>query len=166
MHRIATRIGLIAAIAWCANGTAATKVDPPTVRFYEAKWGTEANICTISILEPGKQLTVRFKDNDCDNDEADSMKLHNMPPGSIITVYDDPDCGDHRSWHRTTVARTHPGVTDIVIPSFETEWPATVDYSPSIPEYQWATVLTLHYESSLNGKVSCAIIDVPAAKRP
>jgi hypothetical protein len=158
------------------------RTDPPTVRFYEAKEATEHNVCTITITTPGF-LTIDFKHDNpygCKNDEAESMKLHNMPPGSIITVYDDSGCADSDDWQRTRVFKRWPGV-DIVIPSFQTDWAGPTDWvfpppgmtlppefpslSPSwpFPEYQVATSLKLHYDNGLNGKVSCATIDIPDA---
>jgi hypothetical protein len=170
MQRRASCIGLIATLAWCASCVAATKVELPAIRFYEGKSATEKNVCTIGDLKPDDHLTVNFGAGNnpygCDNDEAQSMKLQNMPAGTIIKVYDSPDCGDDDDWQRTTVVQSRIGI-DVVVPTFETEWPNPQAYSeatPIIDAFKWATTLTLHYDNSLNGKVSCVKIDLPGVR--
>jgi hypothetical protein len=135
MQRTAVWAGLIAAVAWCASGMAATKIELPAIRFYEGKNATEANFCTIGDLKQDDHLTVKFGGGNntygCDNDEATSMKLERMPPGTIIKVYDNPDCGDDDDWQKTTVIISRPDF-DIIVPSFETDWP-----KPRSAEFPW-----------------------------
>lgn len=129
--------------------------DLPTIRLYEGRGGREENICVIEILA----VPFHSFEKVCKNDEAMSMKLHNMPPGTVITVYDDPECGDHDDWQRTTVTSSRPGADDILIGDFEDtgSWVGT-GANPS-------TYTTLFSGSphryDLSGKVSCMIIDVP-----
>ena len=170
MQRTAVWAGLIATVAWCASGMAVTKVELPEIRFYEGKYADESNICTIDNLKLDDHLTVKFGAGnnvyDCENDEAKSMKLVRIPPGTIIKVYDSPDCGDDDDWQKTTVVASKPRI-DVVVPTFETEWPKPVPYSDEIAEsdaFRWATTLALHYDNGLNGKISCVKIDMPSAR--
>lgn len=170
MQRTASCIGLIATLAWCASCVAATKVELPAIRFYEGKKATDTNVCTIGGLKPDEHLTVKFgagnNNYGCDNDEAKSMKLQNMPAGTVIKVYDSPDYGDHDDWQKTTVIQSRPGI-NVVAPTFETEWPKPQEYSEATPindAFKWATTLALHYDNGLNGKVSCVKVDLPGVR--
>src|SRR6187402_1693824 len=64
--------------------------DAPNIRLYEGRSGSQDNLCVIEILSAPFHEKKDVSDYGCNNDEAKSMKLHDLPPGTTITVYDDP----------------------------------------------------------------------------
>jgi hypothetical protein len=125
------------------NGTNAVAF----VRWYEGLWGEQENFCTVSIFQLPYQVSTTFSDIGCDNDEARSVKLENLPPGTVITVYDAKNCGKHDDWGEITIYKQGG---DLMVGDFNHsfEIPATLRYDG-------------HYNNGINGKLSCFIIDAP-----
>lgn len=148
-----------------AKGVAPT--DLPTIRMYEGFDGKQENLCTITISTAPYWIQGEVdKEFGCDNDEIRSMKIHNLPAGSYVTLYNDPKCGDHDDWQRTIITRSRPGAQDIIVSGFT----STGDYvGPGENPIEY----TLKYKSSgskhgasprynLAGEVSCMNVYVPA----
>jgi hypothetical protein len=114
------------------------------IRFYDKDWATGHNFCTVAIDKVPYTSTGSFFG--CTKDEARSAKLQNLPPGTKIALYDDPDCGDSDDYAVITITKY---MDNIIVPGFKTE----VTYS------DWQ--IRVHYENGLMGKVSCAEVDVP-----
>jgi len=151
-------------------------MDATTIRLYKGETLGSENFCTITISTHPYIETVYFgSGKTCGkNDHASSMKLHNMPAGSIITVYDNPKCGDHDDWQSTTVTRLDPVAPDMAINSFELsgeQWNFTIDGQGGavigLPDpigsatKRSAWVLNYHEVNGLKGKVSCMTVYVP-----
>jgi hypothetical protein len=141
--------------------------DLPTIRMYEGFMeDPQENICTITISTvPFYEQGEVDKLYGCDNDEIRSMKLHNLPPGSYVTLYNSPNCGDHDDWQRTTITKWRPGAADIIVSGF-TSTGSFMGPGPDPNEF------TLYYRSSgskhgespryaLAGEVSCMNVYVP-----
>jgi hypothetical protein len=105
--------------------------------FYEGNTGTQNKVCDLNTLAQ----TVRFKSHDaCDNDEARSLVLTQVPPGTRIEVYDNPDCQANDDWTLIEVKRA---VFRKTIASFE----RNVDDAD--------VKVTFRRTNGLDGKVSC-----------
>ena len=108
--------------------------------FYEGNSGTQNKVCDLNTLAQ----TVRFPSHSaCDNDEARSLALTLVPPGTRIEVYDNPDCQANDDWTTIEVKRA---LFRKVIPSFERN-------------LNDADVrVTFRRTNGLDGKVSCVKI--------
>ena len=110
--------------------------------FYEGNGGSQNLVCTL----PQGILSANFKNDPygCDNDEARSVVLADLPTGAILTVYDDPGCGTGDDYTRIRVLQGFSGT--ITISSFEGgSYPSNIQFS--------------HFHNNgLDGKVSCARI--------
>ena len=108
--------------------------------FYEGNLGTQNKVCDLNTLAQ----TVRFKSHDaCDNDEARSLVLTQVPPGTRIEVYDNPDCQANDDWTAIEVKRA---IFRKTIGSFER--------SLDDPDVK----VTYRRDNGLDGKVSCVKI--------
>lgn len=114
------------------------------IRFYDKDWAKGDNFCTVAIDKVPYTSTGGFFS--CTNDEARSAKLQNLPPGTKITLYDDPGCGDSDDYAVITITKY---MENIVVPGFRSE----LTYS------DWR--IRVNYVDGLMGKVSCAEVDVP-----
>jgi len=115
------------------------------IRFYDKDWAEGHNFCTVAI----DSIPYTYTDGGffgCTKDEARSAKLQNLPPGSTITLYDSPSCGDHDDY---ATIRTTMYMPNIVVGGFRYE----THYS------DWN--MEVSYENGLMGKVSCAEVDIP-----
>lgn len=173
-YALATAIFLLAGCArplvtvagWPTRGKPVSPRDLPTIRLYEGFDGTQENLCTITIASPSYWVEGEVDEEfGCDNDEIRSMKLHNLPAGSYVTLYNDPGCGDHDDWQRTTITRWRPGAEDVIVSGFTSTGSVN---GPGIDPNRY----TLKYRSSgskkgsspryeLAGKVSCMNVYVP-----
>ncbi|HXP00721.1 MAG TPA: hypothetical protein VN813_09465 [Luteibacter sp.] len=131
----------------------------PTIRFYEGWDGTQNNICTASIDSAPYYKLANVSNWDCPNDEAKSMKLHNLPAGSVIELYNDGDCADDDDWVQITVLKGRIGADDLIVGGFEGNgvWIG----SGEDPNSYRSVFHLKRNRHDLHGKVSCAIIDVP-----
>jgi Metallo-peptidase family M12 len=119
--------------------TAATSLQG-VLSFYEGNLGTQNKVCDLNTLAQ----TVRFKSHAaCDNDEARSLVLTQVPPGTRIEVYDNPDCRANDDWTAIEVKRA---IFRKTIGSFE----RNLDDADVKVTYQ--------RDNGLDGKVSCVKI--------
>jgi hypothetical protein len=134
-----------------ARGTEqSNKVAPPEtkaiahIRFYDKDWGDGHNFCTVAIDKVPYTSTGNFFD--CTNDEAQSVRLQDLPPGTTIALYDDPHCGDSDDYSIIRITKLMP---NILVKNFGT----AVHYT------DWN--MSVHRVNGIQGKVSCAEVDVP-----
>jgi hypothetical protein len=111
--------------------------------FYEGNSATQNKVCDLALYDQ----EVRFKGHaSCDNDEARSLVLLLAPAGTVLRVFDDPDC---ESGDDVTTIETLREVFRIIISSFE-------------DSLQDADIVVEHdHDNGLDGKVSCVQIDAP-----
>lgn len=109
----------------------------PLVTLKEGNRGTQNTVCELGVAQ-AKQ--VRFPGHpECDNDEARSLILHDVPAGTTLLLFDSPDRSLQDDW---TAIRTKRHVLSRVIDSFEAS-------------FQDADVDVLHaHNNGLDGKVS------------
>lgn len=85
------------------------------VIFYEGNQASQDVVCGI----PGRvRIDINAQDDKlgCENDEARSARIVNLPAGTRISVYDSPS-GSTSDDYTTITLRRH--IDDLVIPSFE-----------------------------------------------
>ncbi|MDQ0011168.1 hypothetical protein J2T07_003378 [Luteibacter jiangsuensis] len=125
------------------NGTQAVAF----VRWYRGLWLGQDNFCTVDIPSRPFYLRTEFVDYDCKNDVAQSVELQNLPPGTVLYVYDSPNCGESDDWGKATVLKQ---AASLQVGDFNHTFtePAGLQYDG-------------HYHNGINGKLSCFIIDVP-----
>jgi len=123
----------------------------PVVRYFEGNWGSQDTFCPDQITIPVSGYW-RTQHRICKNDEARSLRVENLPQGSEIEVYDNPDCNVGDDWAKITTNRSSlaPGNSYITVNSFEENgnWENyKIDY---------------HYQDgNLDGKVSCVKYSIP-----
>lgn len=117
----------------------------PPFAFYEDNGAGGDFVCGI----PGISQEVDFKSDgfSCENDEARSLVLNDLPAGVSLELYDHPSCSrfERDDW---VVIRTLEAVESRVISTFES--------SSSDDE----VMVTYHPINGLDGKVSCARVTV------
>lgn len=113
---------------------------------YEGNNVSQDVVCGIPAA-PSR--TLQFKVNGCENDEARSGRLENVPAGTEFHLYDSPSGSTSDDY---AVLKTKRGVARVDIPSFEK--------SVETDEYQ----LTFHRYNGLDGKISR--VEVVAPRRP
>lgn len=116
------------------------------VRWYEGYNASQDNFCTIPINTIPYYQTNTFKEIHCSNDEAKSVKMQNLPPGTEIYIYDMPSCGDSDDWGKITILKQS---ASIIVGGFS--------HTFTMDDVKYANV----WHNGINGKVSCFIIDVP-----
>jgi len=113
----------------------------PLIVFYEGNGASQNIVCTLSHSH-GESLNFK-KSGDCDNDEARSVKLIEVPADSEIKVYDNPDGSTGDDY---TVIKVLSDITGrYIVHSFERS------YSDSYVTVQF------HRHNGLDGKVSRAV---------
>lgn len=115
------------------------------IRFYEGFNASQSNFCTVPIFSLPYTNSGGFFN--CANDEAKSVKLQNIPAGSMISVYDSRSCGDDDDYSIITVKKSVP---EIIVGDFT---------HGVINQDAWS--MWTHYDNGIAGKVSCAIVDIP-----
>jgi hypothetical protein len=111
---------------------------PPTLTFKEGNNGTQDTVCSLSAAG---SFTLNFQNSSsCDNDEARSVILTNVPAGARLRVYDDPGCGTGDDW---SDINTTGHVSRYTVSSFEVTF-STQGLSQ-----------VHHHDNGLDGKVSC-----------
>jgi len=113
----------------------------PLIVFYEGNGASQNIVCTLSHSH-GESLNFK-KSGDCDNDEARSVKLIEVPAGSEIKVYDNPDGSTGDDYTVIKVLSDIAG--SYIVHSFESS------YSDSYVTVQF------HSHNGLDGKVSRAV---------
>jgi hypothetical protein len=117
------------------------------VRWYEGLHLEQDNFCSVDISTQPFYLRTKFSEYGCKNDEARSVELQNLPPGTVLYVYDDPNCGESDDWGKAKVLKQ---ATSLQVGDFNHSFsePAGLQYDS-------------HYNNGINGKLSCFILDVP-----
>lgn len=110
---------------------------------YEGNNGTQNKVCDLDAISG----VIRFPSHSaCDNDETRSMVLTQVSAGTLIEVYDDPDCETSDDWTEILVKRAALRITvDGYEQSFEND----------------DLLVTHHHDNGLDGKVSCVRITAP-----
>lgn len=117
--------------------------------FFEGNGGEPNIVCTLEQAPMDVHLGGLFNDPyGCDNDEARSVKLLNIPAGAMLVVYDAGDCNKNDDYTRIRVLQN---ISSLTISSFE----AWGEPDPS---------LGVDFENTpnngLDGKVSCIQISL------
>ena len=86
----------------------------------------------------------------CDNDEARSLYLSQVAVGTVVEVYDNPDCRTNDDW---TSIRVNTSTARTLLGSFEIS-----SGSLSAPDQ---LDVTYNRDNGLDGKVSCVRIVAP-----
>lgn len=114
-----------------------------SITLYEGNRNRQNIVCTLTL----RDRTVDFKNMDaCDNDEARSAMLAFARKGTVIDIFDDPDCERSDDWTRIEVLHdlTRARIFDL-------------EKSASNARLR----VRHHHLNGLNGKVSCVRIAVP-----
>jgi hypothetical protein len=130
----------LAAVAVIGTAGAAHAASP-TIDLYEGNNGTQNLVCSI----PATPRAVNFQNDGfgCDNDEARSLVLHDVPAGRVIRVYDSPGGSTEDDWTTITVKRS---ITRRVIGTFQQD----------VNDSQVQVVY--HRNNGLDGKVSRLVV--------
>jgi hypothetical protein len=135
-------------LAWCA---ALFVVLSPHARaaewvFYEGNFGTQNIVCTLDQAPMEVHLGGIFSDPyGCDNDEARSVRLLNVPAGAMLGVFDDGGCSKNDDYTRIQVLQN---ISDLTIGSFEGgTYPSSINFQHV-------------HNNGLDGKVSCVQISL------
>ncbi len=107
-YALALLFGMTAMLSSC--GTMQSSHRSPTepkaiahIRFYDKDWAAGHNFCTVAINSLPYVYSGGFFG--CTKDEARSAKLQDLPAGTRIVLYDDPDCGDSDDYAIITVLK-------------------------------------------------------------
>jgi hypothetical protein len=106
--------------------------------FYEGNNASQNKVCDLEARASGK---INFRNHgQCDNDEARSVRITNVPAGYTFTVFDDPGCGTGDDWTQIQVTQD---IASATVRSFQNN----VNNGG----------LRVHYnrKNGLDGKVSC-----------
>lgn len=121
-------------------------VSGPTVDLHEGNGGTQNLVCTLPV---GESETIRFPGHpECDNDEARSVILRDVPADRVLRVFDDPDGSRQDDW---TEIETKRDVGELLIPTFEESF----DNDDVRVSY--------HRHNGLDGKISRLEVDTGSA---
>ncbi|EMQ2878856.1 hypothetical protein V9N52_004196 [Vibrio navarrensis] len=128
-------------------GSFSTQAEPiqPTLKFYEGKYATQDLVCSIVA----KNETINFKKDtyNCENDEASSLVLSQIPFGTVITIYDDPNSSTNDDY--TVITVEEDIVENYTVGDFEMN-----DFNGNVSvEY--------FRKNGLKGKVSSVKIQMP-----
>jgi hypothetical protein len=74
----------------------------PLVELYEGNAARQNIVCT---LDASRNQTVNFAAYPCDNDEARSLRLYDMPAGRVIRLFDSPDGKHEDDWIEIEILR-------------------------------------------------------------
>ena len=141
---------MVRKLAWCAALIVVSILSPQARAewvFYEGNYGTQNIVCTL----PQAPMMVHFgaywlfpsNPYECDNDEARSVRLLNIPAGAMLVVFDDGGCGPNDDYTRIRVLQS---ISDLTIGSFEGgTYPSSIDFQHV-------------HNNGLDGKVSCVQI--------
>lgn len=113
------------------------------VDLYEGNGASQNVVCSLVVGAQGF-FSYDFPDLDeCDNDEARSLILHDVPGGRVIRLYDSPSGATDDDWVQIRVLQP---VTSYTIPTFENSF-----------EDAFVRV-TYHPDNGLDGKVSRLVV--------
>ena len=82
------------------------RIGGPRISLYEGNRGTQDHVCVVPI---GVDESVNFTDSSnfrfCDNDEARSLRLFQVPAGRVVRLFDNPEGSTQDDWVEVTVKR-------------------------------------------------------------
>lgn len=123
-----------------------------TIRFYEGYNGSQDTFCAETITQ--RPLFKQKKMGDCGkNDEAKSMRFEGTPAGTVVKVYDNPNCDTGDDYAVITTLRD-------AVDSSITVWNFEDNDSDDPTGYR---ISYYREDGNLDGKVSCVQFIVPAA---
>lgn len=135
-----------------ATGTEPKQGYYGTIRFYEGYNGSQDTFCAETITQ--RPLFKQKKMGDCGkNDEAKSMSFEDTPAGTVVKVYDNPNCDTGDDYAVITTLRD-------AVDSTITVWNFEDNDSDDPTGYR---ISYYREDGNLDGKVSCVQIIVPAA---
>lgn len=111
--------------------------------FFEGNDGTQDLVCIISAAR--QQVNFQSNSLSCENDEARSVILSDIPAKANVRIYDSPSCSTSDDW---TEIKTTSFIPSLTIASFETSFS------------RCGVSVTHHHNNGLDGKVSCVKIAV------
>jgi hypothetical protein len=83
------------------------------VELYESNDARQNLICSLAA---DRDLAVDFTNHPCDNDEARSLKLYNVPAGRVIRLFDSPSGAREDDWVEIEALRD---IAERTVPTFE-----------------------------------------------
>lgn len=135
------------------ESSSSTKSINAYVRLFEKGDTAGDVVCTLPITSAPFVENINLKKDsyDCSNDEAVSISFSNIPAGSIISLYDDPNCKQGDDWVKFTFFS-------------EVSWTFAHDFEINQEVKKDGHLVftqAYHDKGNLNGRVSCIIINVP-----
>lgn len=123
-----------------AQTLAGFRIDGPRISLYEGSNGTQDHVCVVDV---GHADTTVFdatpNPRNCDNDEAKSARLFEVPAGRVVRLFDSPEGSREDDWLEITARRD---IAEALIPGFQRS-------------YEDADVrVVYHRNNGLDGKVS------------
>ena len=115
----------------------------PMIVLYEGNGATQDIVCAFPATHSTQKVNFKKSSNDCENDEARSAELSQVPAGTKITVYDSPDMKTNDDF--TVITVLNDIVDSLIIYSFEKS------YS------NYYVHVTYHRDNGLDGKVSSIV---------
>ncbi|HYH95032.1 reprolysin-like metallopeptidase [Hyalangium sp.] len=81
----------------------ASEASGPLVDLYESADGLQNLLCSVTASQPS---SIDFSGpGDCDEDEAESVKLYDMPAGRVVRLFDSPGGSRQDDWVEIRVKR-------------------------------------------------------------
>ena len=121
----------------------------PTADLYEGGGGSQNLVCSVEV---GRNQRIDFtRHSQCDNDEARSLRLYDVPAGRALLLFDSPSGSREDDW---IAIRTKRPILDKRISSFERSFEDD------------DVAVTFFRNNGLNGKVSRLEITRASALRP
>ena len=118
------------------------RIGGPRISLYEGNRGTQDHVCVIPVAaDEAIDFTSSADFRFCDNDEARSLRLFDVPAGHVIRLYDDPRGDTEDDWVEIVAKRA---LADKLIPTFEQSFEDT------------DVRVVYHRKNGLDGKVSRA----------
>lgn len=143
---------ILAAMAYGLLGYGPKEADAqtqtkPRIEFFEGNRGTQDLLGKVDVIY-GKQYNLKHRSRPIPNDEARSMVLTNVPPGTVIRLFDSPSGSFNDDYAFITVLELQQ---KIVINSFEHKQ----DFIRGIRQNgKLVAALDGVYVNGLDGKVS------------
>lgn len=108
-------LALLLAAAGVIGSASASKAASATLDFYEGNDARQNLVCSVAA---SRGLNVNFKNDNlgCDNDEARSLVLYDVPAGWSILLFDSPTGDRQDDWTEIRVKTTRDR---FVVGSFE-----------------------------------------------
>lgn len=127
-------------VAETAQTLGGFRIDGPRISLYEGASGTQDHVCVVSVRADGStDFTGTPNPRNCDNDEARSARLFDVPAGRTVRLFDSPQGSRQDDWIEITTRRA---VAEKLIPGFQRS-------------FEDADVRVVHHRNNgLDGKVS------------